>query len=87
MRIQNTEVIDSNMKNKQKNILKSIGLQEFETSYDRTLNCFVVMKVLTPEEALVLPDKYMKSINEQNLKGKARQYEKNSPIWTFKIYL
>ena len=87
MRIQNTEYIDSNLKNKQKNILKSIGLQDFEASYDRTLKCFVVMKVLTPEEASVMPNKYIENINEQNLKGDVRQYEKNSPIWSFKIYI
>ena len=79
------EESDSKVKHIQKNILKEIGLIDVEPSYDRTLKCYTLIKVLTEEQEDVIPVKYLELIADKKLKGGVRNYE--GDIWIFKLFI
>jgi len=72
------------VKNKFRDILKEVGFVEINPSFDRTLKCFTVMKVIPLDSDI--PVKYAELVSQQKLKGSVKRFEPGSKICVFKLY-
>ncbi len=75
---------DPALKNKLRDILKELDFVDVNPSWDITLKCFTVMKVLPLDSTI--PVQFMELLINEDLHGSVKRYEKGSDICVFKLY-